>query len=46
LHTVIQITHDEEGDLMWRCYINGRFVREEAIPVTFLSLLETSGPEP
>jgi hypothetical protein len=45
LHTVIQITHDEEDDPTWRCYINGRIVRGEAFPVTFLSLLETSGPE-
>jgi len=25
---MIQITTDEEGDPVWRCFVNGRFVAE------------------
>jgi hypothetical protein len=41
---MIQITHDEEGDPVWRCYINGRFVEEGDDSGDLLSLLETSEP--
>jgi hypothetical protein len=44
-HTEIQITHDEEGDPIWRCYINGTFVEEGNESGHLLSLLETSEPE-
>lgn len=44
-HTVIQITRNEEGAPIWRCYINGTFVEEGNDSGDLLSLLETSEPE-
>jgi hypothetical protein len=39
---MIQITIDGEGDPMWRCYINGRFVEEGDNSNALLSLLKES----
>jgi hypothetical protein len=42
---MIQITTDEEGDPVWRCFINGRFVAEGDDSDKLLSLLETAQSE-